>query len=52
MQIGLEQLVIDWAKEEPKMDQIIWHIFLLIIQFLSRLCYLMMNFGKKSFYCF
>ena len=31
--------LIDWAKEEPKMGQIIRHIcLLLIIQFLSRLC--------------
>ena len=27
MQIGMEPLVIDWAKEEPKMGQIIWHIY-------------------------
>ena len=27
MQIGMEPLVIDWAKEEPKMVQIIWHIY-------------------------
>ena len=33
MQIGMEPLVIDWAKKEPKMGQIIRHI-----QFLSRLC--------------
>ena len=60
MLIGMEPLVIDWAKEEPKVGQIIWHIcLLLIIQFLSRLCmifsarsivlkefYLMMNFEK------
>ena len=43
MQIGMEPLVIDWAKEEPKMGQIIRHIYvcismLLIIQFLSRSC--------------
>ena len=30
MQIGMELLVIDWAKEEPKMGQIIWHIFMFI----------------------
>ena len=30
MQIGMEPLVIGWAKEEPEMGQ--------IIQFLSRLC--------------
>ena len=28
MQIGMEPLVIDWAKEEPKMGQIIQHIYL------------------------
>ena len=33
MQIGMEPLVLDWAKEEPKMGQIIRHI-----QFLSQLC--------------
>ena len=40
MQIGMEPLVIDWVKEEPKMGQIIPHIYglLLIIQFFSRLC--------------
>ena len=27
MQIGIEPLVIDWAKEEPKMGQIVWHIY-------------------------
>ena len=27
MQIGMEPLVIDWAKEEPKMGQIIRHIY-------------------------
>ena len=27
MQIGKEPLVIDWAKEEPKIGQIIWHIY-------------------------
>ena len=27
MQIGMEPLVIDWAKEEPKMGQIILHIY-------------------------
>ena len=27
MQIGMELLVIDWVKEEPKMSQIIWHIY-------------------------
>ena len=26
-QIGMEPLVIDWAKEEPKMGQIIRHIY-------------------------
>ena len=26
MQIGMEPLVIDWAKEEPKIGQIIRHI--------------------------
>ena len=41
MQIGMELLVIDWAQEEPKMAQIIRHIYLcllLIIQFLNPLC--------------
>ena len=42
MQVGIEPLVIDWAKEEPKMGQIIQHIYVYcyyyIIQFLSRLC--------------
>ena len=38
-QIGMEPLVINWAKEEAKMPKIIRHIYvLLIIQFLSRLC--------------
>ena len=27
MQIGMEPLVIDWAKEEPKTGHIIWHIY-------------------------
>ena len=27
MQNGIEPLVIDWAKEEPKMGQIIRHIY-------------------------
>ena len=27
MQIGMEPLVIDWAKEEAKMAKIILHIF-------------------------
>ena len=27
MQIGMEPPVIDWAKEEPKMRQIIQHIY-------------------------
>ena len=27
MQIGMEPLVIDWAEEEPKMGQIIRHIY-------------------------
>ena len=27
MKIGTEPLVIDWAKEDPKMGQIIWHIY-------------------------
>ena len=27
MQIGMEPLVIDWAKEEPKMGQIIRHVY-------------------------
>ena len=27
MQIEMEPLVIDWAKEEPKMGQIIQHIY-------------------------
>ena len=27
MQIGMEPLVIDWAKEEPKTGQIILHIY-------------------------
>ena len=27
MQIGMEPLVIDWAKKEPKMGQIIRHIY-------------------------
>ena len=26
-QIGMEPLVIDWAKEEAKMGKIIWHIY-------------------------
>ena len=68
MQIGIEPLVIDWAKEEPKMGQIIsaYLCLLLIIQFLSRLCniffsaksialkevYLMMNFEKIHFTVF
>ena len=30
MQIGMELLVIDWAKEEPKMGQIIWAIFMFV----------------------
>ena len=40
MQIGMELLVIDWAKEEPKMWQIIRHIFMFIANksFLSQLC--------------
>ena len=39
MQSGIEPLVIGWAKQEPKMGQIIRHIcLLLIIQFFSRLC--------------
>ena len=25
-QIGMEPLVIDWAKEEAKMAKIVWHI--------------------------
>ena len=28
MQIGMEPLVIDWAKEEPKIGQIIRHIYI------------------------
>ena len=27
MQIGMEPLVIDWVKEEPKMGQIVLHIY-------------------------
>ena len=27
MQIGMGPLVIDWAKEEPEMEQIIRHIY-------------------------
>ena len=27
MQSGIEPLVVDWAKEEPKMVQIIQHIY-------------------------
>ena len=27
MQIGMEPFVIDWAKEEAKMEQIIRHIY-------------------------
>ena len=27
MQIGMEPLIIDWAKEEPKMEQIILDIY-------------------------
>ena len=40
MQIEMEPLVIDWAKEEPKMGQnnSAYLYLLLIIQFLSRLC--------------
>ena len=26
-QIGMEPLVIDWAKKEAKMEKIIWHIY-------------------------
>ena len=66
MQIGMEPLVIDWAKEEPKMGQMIWHLcLLLIIQFLGRLYnffsarsialkefYLMLDFQKNSLYRF
>ena len=26
-QIGMEPLVIDWAKEEAKMAKLIWHIY-------------------------
>ena len=62
----MEPLVIDWAKEEPKMGQIIRHkiffannsIFKPIMQyFLARSialkeCNLMMNLKKKSFYRF
>ena len=62
MQSGIEPLVIDWAKEEPKMGQRRTKdlCLLLIIQFLSRLCnifsarsialkeyYQMMNSEKK-----
>ena len=62
MQIGMELLVIDWAKEEPKMGQIIRHIYVywFNFQFLSRSCnifsarsialkeyYLTMNFEKN-----
>ena len=36
MQIGMEPLVIDWAKEEPNNSAYL--CLLLIIQFLSRLC--------------
>ena len=41
MKIGMEPLVLDWAKEESKMGQInnsAYLCLLLIIQFLSRLC--------------
>ena len=40
MQIGMEPLVIDWAKEEPKdgANNSAYLCLLLIIQFLSRLC--------------
>ena len=27
MQIAMEALVIDWAREEPKMAKITWHIY-------------------------
>ena len=63
MQIGIEPLVIDWAKEKPNNSAYL--CLLLIIQFLSRLCtiflarsialkefYLMMNFLNNSFYRF
>ena len=61
MQIRMESLVIDWAKGEPKMGQIIRYIYVHCRQFnfqvdyaifLARSialkkCYLMMNFEKK-----
>ena len=37
MQIGMEPLVIDWAKEEPKMGQIIRHIYVLYNFFFSQI---------------
>ena len=64
MQIKMQPLVIDWAKEEAKMAKIIsaYLCLLLRIQCLSRLCniflarsialkecHLMMNFEKNSF---
>ena len=40
-QIGMEPLVIDWAKEKVKMAKIFHkiHVYLLITLFLSRLCH-------------
>ena len=34
MQIGMEPLVTDWAKEELKMGQIIWHIYVYCFLFI------------------
>ena len=33
MQIGMEPLVIDWAKDEAKMEQIIRHVYVRCEQF-------------------
>ena len=64
MQSGIEPLVIDWAKEEPKNNSG-YLCLLLIIQFLSRLCNIFFSqidsaegvlpndeLKKNSFYCF
>ena len=60
----MEPLVIDWAKEEAMMEQIIRHIYVnnsifksIMQYFLARSialkdCHLMMNFEKHSFYRF
>ena len=66
MQIGMEPVVIDWTKEEPKMAQnnsrylfiannsifkpIVQYFFSQIIA--VKECYLMINSEKKSFYRF